>query len=209
MNPKITTECRNCNEETNHLILYKKEVRPKTEKGKSHDGKEWWCVTQCAGCNSLHFVLRIFFNNPEENNRLVHYDSFFPDNPENPNFISGSDLAELPSMIFKLYYEVMHAFDSESPVLAGVGLRTLVEAICKQQNIKGRNLKERIISLQAKGQISATELPILDKLRDIGNISAHEIKSFSMDKLSYALEIVNHVIRSIYILPKINKKLKL
>lgn len=209
MQQKITTDCNNCDEVTNHVVLFKKEVRSKIEKGKSSEGKEWWFVTQCAGCNNHQFVLRTFFYDPEEKNKLNYYDISFPDTPEKFNFISWEEVVQLPSMIANLYVEVRNTFDTESPVLLGIGLRTLVEAICKQQNISGKNLKEKIIALNTKGQISATELPILDKLRDIGNMSAHEIKSFSMDKLSYALEIVNHVIKSIYILPKINKKLKL
>ena len=207
MRQKFTTECNNCQEETNHVLLYKKEIN--NESDETSDGKEWWCVSQCAGCNSMHFVLRTFYYDPEDVSKIDYYDFSYPDFASGHNFISGSDLAELPSMIVKLYFEVMNAFESESPVLAGIGLRTLVEAICNQQKISGHNLKVKIVSLQERGQISATELPILDKLRDIGNISAHEIKSFSMDKLSYALEIVNHILRSIYILPKINKKLKL
>jgi hypothetical protein len=208
MQQKIISECNNCNEETNHIVLFKKEIRHNKENTGSSDEKEWWCITKCAGCNNLKFVLRTFFYEPEEN-KLIFFDMSYPDEPEVYNFISYEELGELPAMISKLYQEVKDAFDSESAVLAGIGLRTLVEAICKQQNITGDNLKEKIVSLHSKGQISTTELPILDKLRDIGNISAHEIKAFPIDKLSYALEIVNHVIRSIYILPKINKKLKL
>lgn len=208
MKQMIKTECHNCNEETNNIVLYKKEVRLNNDKGKSSDEKEWWCLTKCAGCNNFHFVLRVFSPDPEKKG-ITFYDMVYPGSPEVFNFIPYEELGELPMMISNLYVEVRKAFEAESAVLAGIGLRTLVEAICKQQNISGKNLKEKIIALHSKGQISTSELPILDKLRDIGNISAHEIKSFTMDKLSYALEIVNHILKSIYILPKINKKLKL
>ena len=90
-----------------------------------------------------------------------------------------------------------------------MGLRMLVEAICLEQKIPGLNLQSKIRKLHELGMISKNELPILDKLRLIGNDSAHKIKSFSIDKLSYALDIINHIIKSIYVLPKINKLLKL
>ncbi len=205
----IYTDCENCNEETNHKVLYKKAVRINDSKSKIDEQKEWYCVTQCAGCDTHYFVLRTFFPGPGKDKKLHYYDMHFPSEGESFNFISFEDEAELPLMVSSLYKEVKATFNSGSPVLAGIGLRTLVEAICKQQNISGRNLKDKIISLHRNGQISTSELPILDKLREIGNFSAHEIKTFSMDKLSYALEIVNHVLRSIYILPKINKKLKI
>lgn len=87
-------------------------------------------------------------------------------------------------------------------------MRTLVEAICIHQNIEGKNLKDKIENLHKAGLISTSEAPILDKLRLIGNVSAHQIKKLNINKLEYALDIINHVLKSIYILPKINRKLK-
>ena len=115
----------------------------------------------------------------------------------------------MPKLLNDLYEEVEGAFKENSNILAGVGLRMLVEALCLEQKIKGRNLQEKIKNLHTSGLISANEVPILDKLRLIGNFSAHEIKGLSISKLEYALDIVNHVLKSIYILPKINKKLRL
>ncbi len=204
----IRTVCENCNEETNHTVLFKKEVRINESKSKIDEGQEWYCVTQCAGCNTYSFVLRTFFCGTNDKD-LDFYDMNYPSRVESFNFLSPDNESGLPNNISNLYLEVKEAFNSESPILAGIGLRTLVEAVCIQQNIAGGNLKEKIISLHKNGQISTTELPILDKLREIGNFSAHEIKKFSMDKLSYALDIINHVLISIYILPRINKKLKI
>lgn len=65
----------------------------------------------------------------------------------------------------------------------------------------------KIKKLSEEGLISTNEHPILDKLRLIGNASAHSIKSIDIEYLEYALEIVNHIIKSIYILPNIDKKL--
>ena len=98
---------------------------------------------------------------------------------------------------------------NESNILAGVGLRMLVEGICLERKIAGKNLLEKIKNLHSANWLSANEVPILDKLRQIGNFSAHSIKGFSTTDLQYALEIVNHVLKTIYILPLINKRLKI
>jgi hypothetical protein len=45
--------------------------------------------------------------------------------------------------------------------------------------------------------IPGSELPILDKLRQIGNLSTHQIKAFPIEKLNYALDIINHIMKSI------------
>lgn len=111
--------------------------------------------------------------------------------------------------LYDLYEEIKEAFESGSNILAGVGLRAMVEAVCMQEKIEGRNLQEKIKNLHNKGLIASSEQPILDKLRLIGNLSTHQIKAFPLDKLNYALDIINHVLKSIYVLPKINKKLKI
>jgi hypothetical protein len=209
MTQLIKTICENCQEETNQKILFKKEIIQQKNKKKNLDEKEWYVISQCAGCDTHYFILRTFVPELDEEKKQHYWDESFPSNTSVYNFIQNDDEIELPVTILRLYNEVKEAFYSESPILAGIGLRTLVEAICIQQKIKGNNLKEKIINLQKDGLISLSELPLLDKLREIGNFSAHEIKAFSMDKLSYALEIVNHILRSIYVLPKINKKLKI
>jgi hypothetical protein len=124
------------------------------------------------------------------------------------NFLPDEHIAVLPKTVKRLYDEVISAFESDSPILSGVGLRALVEAICIHQSIPGDNLLKKIIKLQHEGFISKTELPILDKLRIIGNDSAHKMKGLPMKKLELALGIVNHVLTSIYYLPRINKALK-
>ena len=123
------------------------------------------------------------------------------------DFLSADDMSALPVMISELYKEVAKAFNANSDILSGIGLRTLVEAVCINQKITGKNLKERIQNLHKMGLVSKKEEPILDKLRLIGNVSAHQIKSLGMEQLEHALNIVNHIIKSIYILPMLDKKI--
>jgi hypothetical protein len=85
----------------------------------------------------------------------------------------------------------------------------LLEAICMEQKVIGNNLQQKILALRDRGLISANEIPILDKLRLIGNVAVHQTKGLRLNILSYALDIINHVLKSIYILPRINKKIKL
>jgi hypothetical protein len=138
----------------------------------------------------------------------IHY-NYPNDDADFDRFLPEDNVEVLPNPIGQLYEELVNAFESESPILAGIGLRALVESVCIDQKIQGKNLQVRIQGLHNKGLISAAELPILDKLRLIGNVSAHEIKSLLMQKLEIALGIINHVLISIYLLPKVNKKLRL
>jgi len=212
----INTHCNDCSKTTNHNVLfYKREItvddffRKNSRFYKSY--KDYMAV-QCCGCNELSFLIRnLDMSNSGIYNGLDYFDENFPSNEYelDVSTLNEDEVEVLPKILRQLYEEVEGAFFEESAILAGVGLRMLVEAICLQQKIPGNNLQSQIPKLHAAGLISANEIPILDKLRKIGNISVHEIKGFSIDKLQYALDIINHVLRSIYILPKINKRLKI
>jgi Domain of unknown function (DUF4145) len=208
MQKTIETKCGYCEKITHHQLLFIKKVKV-IEDFESITIS--YMTAQCGGCKTISFLIRIpEIDAFEDEPQFTDYN--FPLKPDfletDYNFLREVDQDELPIKISKLYEEVKTMFRKESNIMAGIGLRMLVEAICIQQKISGGNLQQKINKMYTSGLISASELPILDKLRLIGNQSAHKIKAFSIDKLSYALDIINHILISIYILPKINKRLK-
>lgn len=201
MTKTVLTYCSECDGDKNHRKLFSK-----TSKSSFTKTTDEFCVVECLGCDTVSFlqILRlskkgkpIHFNYPHDEH-FVYY-AFLPD----------QYIKKLPKSIRKLYEEVMVAFNADSAILCGVGLRGLVEAICIDQSVKGSNLQEKIKRLHNEGWISRSELPILDKLRLIGNDSAHKIKIWPMRKLELALGIINHVLTSIYILPRMDSLLKI
>lgn len=211
----IITNCNQCEDETNHHILFKKRIvhvyKSENNRDSSTKDIEDYMIIQCKGCNTISFLRRdsgSFYDSKEEK---YYMDYNFPEIEFSSGFrfLSQEEQDSVPYNIRGLYQELELVFENEGNKLAGVGLRMLVEAICLEQKIMGSNLKIKIEKLHDKGLISKNEIPILDKLREMGNTSAHEIKSFPLDKLEYALDILNHVLKSIYVLPKINRKLKI
>ena len=208
MQKEIVTKCGQCNRVTHQKILCSKKRVDDNEYMEIYD---LYMMVECGGCKNISFVIRSSDPNalPDE---LPYEDHNYPAAAEDwdvqYHFLREKDQELLPSKVYFLYDEIKTTFRTQSNILAGIGLRMLVEAICLQQRIPGDNLKKKIERLHSQGMISATELPIIDKLRLIGNQSTHQIKEFSSEKLSYALDIINHILTSIYILPKINRKLK-
>ena len=84
----------------------------------------------------------------------------------------------------------------------------LVEAVCLDRKINGRDLKDKISKLLNDGLISKNDYEIIDRLREIGNISAHEIKAPSNSDLEASLETVNHLLQTVYIVQKRTKILR-
>ena len=220
----ISADCINCGHSKKHEILFSVEKRTSDEEAiyientlefpndipTEHIDK--YLIVQCRGCENISFIhdYKMFADNDTE--EMIHLIDQYPSQyrrSDNQIFLSEDNLNKLPSSIRNLYEEVEEAFEAESCILAGLGLRTLVEALCIQQQINGKNLQDKIKELENKRLISIQEAPILDKLRLIGNSSAHKIKSLPLDQLEYALGILNHILVSIYILQKITKRIKI
>jgi hypothetical protein len=214
MKRAIYTHCNDCKKETNHAVLFYKKVIEKIELDEDDEigSIEEYMAAQCKGCETISFVIR---HSGELFQTGVDEEEYVDDNYPSPtyesdfNFLTQDEQRELPHALDELYRQVQAALEQDANILAGVGLRMLVEAICMEQNIDGANLKIKIEKLHDNGLISKNSIPILDKLRAIGNMAAHEIKGFPPDKLTYALEIINYILKNVYVLPKINKMLRM
>jgi len=60
-------------------------------------------------------------------------------------------IAELPARVRVVYEETRRSYLQKMPVLAGMGIRTLVEAICNDCKAGGNGLEEKISWLASRG----------------------------------------------------------
>lgn len=205
-------DCFECGKETNNDILYQ---YTQTETITEDDGREdMWNTTfytlKCRGCDYVHFMREVYY--PDFGGEPVSFKDSFPDSLSdieyNENhFLSEEEIRKLPPIVRNLYMEVESSFSIETPILSGIGLRTLLESICIHQEITGRNLKDKIDNLHKKGLIAAKDLPVLHNLREIGNITVHQIKKSNQKTLDYSLEILNHTLKSLYVIPSLHTKI--
>ncbi len=96
--------------------------------------------------------------------------------------------------------------NNEQSVLAGVGIRTLIEAVCKNKKTLGTDLFRQIDGLVSQGLLTAEGAKILHKIRSLGNAAAHEIKPHTPEQLGLALDVVEHLLQGVYVLPHHAKK---
>jgi hypothetical protein len=113
----------------------------------------------------------------------------------------------LPTAVSRIYDETHAALCSRQPILAGVGVRALVEAVCKEESAAGSNLENKIDNLVTKGVLTKNGAEILHGLRILGNVAAHEVKPHSERTLSLAMDVVEHLLTDVYILPAATEKL--
>ena len=206
----IWVACPSCDKVTSHEILRRVDTRDESPDG---DIRIWedFMIIKCRGCCTVTFCIES--SNTEETNWDPETNSEFLVKKHRlyPPRVAGRTEMEsiyiLPFGIYGVYKESHAALCSDQPILAGIGIRAIVEAICKEKGIPGRTLEKRIDGLVTKGIVTQAGADILHNLRFMGNNAAHEIKAHSIEELTTAWGVVEHLLQGVYIIPKQAAKL--
>jgi hypothetical protein len=197
---KVRSYCRSCGDTTNHEIL--SEHKEECNNDYQHYSFEYQIVS-CLGCETKSF--RKVFQDFELAYQISDDDWEVPKEIDvYPKFIKGhrnlDDRSFLPDLVEGIYREVLLALQEDALILAGLGLRGTIEAVCNDLGVSGRNLEIRISKLATAGNISRKDAERLHGIRFMGNDAAHEIKKPKKTHLTVALKIVEHLLSSVYIL---------
>jgi hypothetical protein len=114
----------------------------------------------------------------------------------------------LPNKVRGVYEETLTALGNRAPILAAIGIRAVVEAVCKDKGCTQGNLEKKIDLLVKKGHLASDQAHFLHLQRFMGNTAAHEIEPPEQDELAAALDIAENLLATLYVLPKLAKKMK-
>ena len=193
--------CRDCKRETNHEILCCV-MNNYVDQDSQHVFEGWleYQIAKCLGCDTLCFrsVSKDSETyDPEEG--LIETVRVFPEPAKARHPIE--DELTLPANLRRIYRETVNSLNLQQPVLAGIGIRAIIETVVKEQNATGKDLQKKIDSLVSTGVLTKAEASILHKLRVLGNKAAHEVKAHSPKELLLALDVIEHLLKAVYILP--------
>ena len=196
---KFYSACRKCKTKTRHVNLCKSE---------EHGDSEYafyasYAVIQCLGCETKSF--RHHWKDIEQAYQIGEDEWEYPEGdvcyPQyDPSHVDLEDIYAVPELVREIYQEAVTAVQAGALTLAGLGLRGIIEAVCNEVQVKGKNLEARISKMAALGLISKNDADRLHAIRFLGNDAAHDIKKPDNDQISVALKIINHLIQSVYIL---------
>ena len=110
------------------------------------------------------------------------------------------DILDIPKPVREVYRQSVRAIRDDTDILAGIGLRATIEAICNERSISGRTLDKRIDALAKTGLISQKDAERLHAIRFLGNDAAHEVRQSDSRSLLIALRIIEHLLVNLYIL---------
>jgi hypothetical protein len=204
---EVNLPCISCTGKTAHKVVSSFDERG-SDKNHGHS-IEWsvdYQVVQCQGCKTVSFRQassnsEACFPNGDGEWEYGVDERLFPSRLAGRKGL-GEDTYYLPQNLKRIYDETLSALSSQSPVLAGIGLRALLETVCKEKSATGKGLFEKIDSLVTTNVLTPASTAILHKIRTLGNAAAHEVKPHSEKQLSLAMDIIEHLLRDVYILPK-------
>ncbi|WP_423813073.1 DUF4145 domain-containing protein [Psychrobacter sp. 219-2-C] len=196
---EVKSYCRRCGQYTNHNIIAEKKESFRDD----YAYDQTYQIIECLGCNTKSFrdvidEVEHAFQVAEDEWEVPISITVYPRFIRNHRSLDGE--YHLPFMVGQIYKEVILAFQEEALILAGLGLRGTVEAVCNDLKITGRDLEVRISKLATAGYISRKDAERLHGIRFMGNDAAHKIKKPNTIQLSVALKIVEHMLSSVYIL---------
>lgn len=193
--------CQKCLQKTNHNSLFKKEIgsKPNDDFGWSKSFE----VIECSGCETIQFREiygdeDMVYSNDGEEGEHYNEEICYPLSIENHTALKK--LHWLPYKIKTIYLETLEAIKVKSYILAGVGFRAIIEAICIDKDIKGKNLQNKIDNLLKEKLITQRESNRLHSIRFLGNDSIHEMLSPEPKKLFVVLDLVEHLLNNLYLI---------
>lgn len=107
----------------------------------------------------------------------------------------------IPYRVSQIYQETRVAIENDLFIVGGIGVRALLDAICKEVNAQGKDLYEKIDDLNVKSLVTKEGVAALHKIRQLGNKSAHEAEAHTREQLSVALRVVEYIMEGTYIIP--------
>lgn len=199
---EIQLPCLRCDTETYHKVL--KSI-DEVEQGDWGAYGESHQIVACLGCRTVSF------RKEWGTDAIVGVDDDgkpeYESNEElYPSRVAGrkriDHAYELPSGMRQVYEETHKAVCGKQPILAGIGIRAIVETVCKDKEAKGNSLQAKIDGLVELGVLTKEGAEILHQTRLYGNDSAHEANPISERNLGLLMDIAENLLVNVYVLPK-------
>lgn len=143
----------------------------------------------CKGCDTS--ALEIVYNEGES---FVSDAEFCP--PRKLHGVTIKEFRRLPSELISIYSEVINSFNYKLNTLCAIGLRALLEGICEDKGVPGKNLQKRIDGLKAF--LPENIVNSLHSFRFMGNQAAHELEAPSQYDLKLCIEVVEDLLNYLY-----------
>jgi|DewCreStandDraft_4_1066084.scaffolds.fasta_scaffold157726_1 hypothetical protein len=157
----------------------------------------------CRGCDTviLQESCAIKYMALQKHDKIIWFYDFYPFR-ENDNVIT-KDLGFTPAKLFSLYHEIAESFNMELPVLCSMGLRAMIEGVCKDKGITDKDaytLAEKIDELAKRQQLPSAIAENLKSYKFIGDSAAHYLETPDRESLKLGIDVIGDLLSYLYAL---------
>jgi len=192
---KTRIYCNYCKQDTHHGLKGEHTVKTydeESEYGEILNYRLWICM----GCE--RGVLQQEYSNTEMPNDGVDYFSDISYYPERSQYdLPPKHYTKLKPKLASLYTEAITCYNRKAPILCAAGLRALLEGICQDKRIKGRNLKVKIEGLKVLLP-NKNIIRNLHHFRFMGNEAVHELAAPKPTELALAISVIEDLLNFLY-----------
>jgi len=188
-----------CKATTNHEVITSVQQFGEVEE----TDIQWYIdyqIVKCLGCDTVSFRKEIYDtdNMDPYTSKFMKASELFPRRRVGRTelALSTKSMLNIPSNLLNIYNETNSALDNQLLVLAGIGMRAILESVCKDQNAEGGNLLKKIDGLVSAEILTKEGAEILHKVRSLGNESVHEVAPQPQDQLDLAWKVVINLLNN-------------
>lgn len=206
-NQQTISKCLHCNNETlmNVKDIYKKESGSVESDSYYYD---MTVVLFCPVCKNYNIINAYWDHSYGDKSTVEGYDLYNGNNVEEQHLYPNSSSLVVEKARF-LPVSVLNSFrssielkniDKESCLMK---IRKTLEMICEDKNADGSSLFDKLKNLSDTGILPSTLNSASTIARKLGNIGVHNADvDISKEELENVIELVEYIIRYIYVLPK-------
>lgn len=186
--------CNRCEQTTNHSLVGEHRALDSDETG-------WWDsftyrLWVCAGCEAgtmeeeYSDVSMVDY----EGNEISQFDLYPKRMRED---LTPKKFLKLKPKLTQIYSESITCFNSGSLLLCTAGLRALLEGVCDDKRIRGKNLRDKIDNLQPL-LANKNIVKNLHHFRFTGNQAVHDLESPTKSDTKLAVEVMEDLLNFLY-----------
>ena len=181
--------CNVCRTSTNHILRARHSRRRIVEEGEQ-PGETVTSIWACAGCEEETFESQYKpLDDPECD--PVFFPLRMEQDPHQPKVFH-----RLKPDLNRLYVEIVDCLNRNSLVLCSIGLRALMEGVCRDQGLTDRktSLEDKINGLSLPTNL----IDALHAFRWAGNYAAHENDPLTPDEALLAITVLEDLLNFFY-----------
>ncbi|GAB1056479.1 MAG: hypothetical protein WAqPseu_34820 [Shewanella algae] len=203
----VRTHCNTCFSDTKHTVLYEKSFKGEECEGGGFDVDSYQLV-ECNGCETIGLLFSHYSGSVAEANYTLQYPPKII--KKEPKWLYDLMVRDMLMNPYKSDFirEIYIAIRNNTPRLAVIGIRALLEQIMIENVGDNKTFKNNLDKFEEEGFISKVQRMAVEPLVEAGHASTHRGFKAKIEEIIYLLDVIENLVESIYINKEIISKIK-